>query len=71
MSDSPIRLGVKGQPCCHCLVACTLLIMDNLSDFAPIAFDHTKTLGGSEECVFKSKPVAIEVERQESRLAAA
>lgn len=37
-----------------------LLIVDNLSDFAHLAFVHTKTLGGTEEYAFKSKPVAIE-----------
>ena len=37
-----------------------LLIVDNLSDFAHLAFVHTKTLGGSEEYAFKSKPTAIE-----------
>jgi phenylpropionate dioxygenase-like ring-hydroxylating dioxygenase large terminal subunit len=37
-----------------------LLIVDNLSDFAHLAFVHTKTLGGSEEYAFKSKPLAIE-----------
>jgi phenylpropionate dioxygenase-like ring-hydroxylating dioxygenase large terminal subunit len=37
-----------------------LLIVDNLSDFAHLAFVHTKTLGGSEEYAFKSRPAAIE-----------
>jgi vanillate O-demethylase monooxygenase subunit len=37
-----------------------LLIVDNLSDFAHLAFVHTKTLGGSEEYAYKSKPLAIE-----------
>jgi phenylpropionate dioxygenase-like ring-hydroxylating dioxygenase large terminal subunit len=36
------------------------LIVDNLSDFAHLAFVHTKTLGGTEEYAFKSKPVAVE-----------
>ncbi|MEO7405033.1 MAG: aromatic ring-hydroxylating dioxygenase subunit alpha [Burkholderiales bacterium] len=36
------------------------LIVDNLSDFSHLAFVHTKTLGGSEEYAFKTKPVAIE-----------
>ena len=36
------------------------LIVDNLSDFAHLAFVHAKTLGGSEEYAFKTKPVAIE-----------
>jgi vanillate O-demethylase monooxygenase subunit len=37
-----------------------LLIVDNLSDFSHLAFVHTKTLGGTEEYAFKSKPVAVE-----------
>src|SRR5258708_28149585 len=37
-----------------------LLIVDNLSDFAHLAFVHTKTLGGSEAYAYKSKPTAIE-----------
>jgi len=37
-----------------------LLIVDNLADFAHLAFVHTKTLGGSEEYAFKSKPTAID-----------
>jgi vanillate O-demethylase monooxygenase subunit len=37
-----------------------LLIVDNLSDFVHLAFVHTKTLGGSEEYAYKTKPVAIE-----------
>lgn len=37
-----------------------LYIVDNLSDFAHLAFVHTHTLGGSEEYAFKTKPVAIE-----------
>jgi len=37
-----------------------LLIVDNLSDFAHLAFVHTHTLGGTEEYAFKTKPVAVE-----------
>jgi len=37
-----------------------LLIVDNLSDFAHLAFVHTNTLGGSEEYAYQTKPVAIE-----------
>ena len=37
-----------------------LLIVDNLCDFAHLAFVHTNTLGGSEEYAYKTKPVAIE-----------
>ena len=43
-----------------------LLIVDNLSDFAHLAFVHTKTLGGSEEYAYVTKPIAIE--RLERRL---
>jgi vanillate O-demethylase monooxygenase subunit len=37
-----------------------LLIVDNLSDFAHLAFVHTKTLGGSEEYAYVTKPLAME-----------
>ncbi len=37
-----------------------LLIVDNLSDLAHLAFVHTQTLGGSEEYAYVSKPAAIE-----------
>jgi len=37
-----------------------LLIVDNLSDFAHLAFVHTNTLGGSEDYAYVTKPVAIE-----------
>jgi vanillate O-demethylase monooxygenase subunit len=37
-----------------------LLIVDNLSDFAHLAFVHTRTLGGSEDYAYKTKPLAIE-----------
>ncbi len=37
-----------------------LLIVDNLSDLAHLAFVHTNTLGGSEEYAYKSKPAAVE-----------
>ncbi|MCZ4316173.1 aromatic ring-hydroxylating dioxygenase subunit alpha [Comamonadaceae bacterium G21597-S1] len=37
-----------------------LLIVDNLSDFAHLAFVHTHTLGGSEDYAYKTRPVAIE-----------
>ena len=49
-----------------------LLIVDNLSDFAHLAFVHTKTLGGSEEYAYSPKPIAIErLERRLSRRALA
>jgi vanillate O-demethylase monooxygenase subunit len=37
-----------------------LLIVDNLSDLAHLAFVHTNTLGGSEEYAYKSKPPKVE-----------
>lgn len=37
-----------------------LLIVDNLSDFAHLAFVHTNTLGGSEEYAYVTRPVAVE-----------
>ncbi|WP_322867461.1 aromatic ring-hydroxylating dioxygenase subunit alpha [Aquicoccus sp. G2-2] len=50
----------KGIPAYIHYDANYLLIIDNLSDFAHLAFVHTNTLGGSEEYAFKTKPVAIE-----------
>lgn len=55
--DSPDWRGLPGYM--H-YDANYLLIVDNLSDFAHLAFVHAKTLGGSEEYAFKSKPVAVE-----------
>ena len=55
--DSPDWRGLPG--CLH-YDANYLLIVDNLSDFSHLAFVHAKTLGGSEEYAFKSKPVAVE-----------
>jgi vanillate O-demethylase monooxygenase subunit len=37
-----------------------ILIVDNLSDLAHLAFVHTKTLGGSEEYAYVTKPAVIE-----------
>jgi vanillate O-demethylase monooxygenase subunit len=37
-----------------------MYIVDNLSDFAHLAFVHTNTLGGSEEYAYTTKPVAVE-----------
>jgi phenylpropionate dioxygenase-like ring-hydroxylating dioxygenase large terminal subunit len=37
-----------------------LLIVDNLSDFSHLAFVHTRTLGGSEEYAYETKPVVVE-----------
>jgi len=50
----------KGLPAYLHYDANYLLIVDNLSDFAHLAFVHTKTLGGSEEYAFVTKPVAVE-----------
>jgi len=50
----------RGRPDYMHYKANFLLIVDNLSDFAHLAFVHTKTLGGSEEYAYKSKPTAIE-----------
>ncbi len=36
------------------------LIVDNLADFAHLAFVHTHTLGGSEDYAFKAKPQSVE-----------
>ena len=52
--------GWRGHPGYLHYDANYLLIVDNLADFAHLAFVHTKTLGGSEEYAFKSKPTAIE-----------
>lgn len=37
-----------------------LFIVDNLSDFAHLAFVHTHSLGGSEEYAYQTKRIAIE-----------
>ena len=50
----------SGQPGYMHYAADYRLIVDNLSDFAHLAFVHTHTLGGSEEYAFKTKPVAVE-----------
>jgi len=44
-----------------------LLIVDNLSDFAHLAFVHTNTLGGSEEYAYETK--AIEIDRLDNGFA--
>ena len=51
--------GWRGLPGYMHYDANWLLIVDNLSDFAHLAFVHTNTLGGSEEYAFKTKPVEI------------
>jgi phenylpropionate dioxygenase-like ring-hydroxylating dioxygenase large terminal subunit len=50
----------KGIPAYLHYDANYLLIVDNLSDFAHLAFVHTRTLGGSEEYAFVTKPTALE-----------
>jgi phenylpropionate dioxygenase-like ring-hydroxylating dioxygenase large terminal subunit len=50
----------KGIPAYLHYDANYLLIVDNLSDFSHLAFVHTKTLGGSEEYAYVSKPKPIE-----------
>ena len=50
----------RGKPDYMHYKANFLLIVDNLSDFAHLAFVHTQTLGGSEEYAFKTKPVVVE-----------
>ena len=50
----------KGLPAYLHYDANYLLIVDNLSDFSHLAFVHTKTLGGSEEYAYVSKPTVIE-----------
>lgn len=52
--------GWRGLPAYLHYEANWLLIVDNLSDFAHLAFVHTNTLGGSEEYAYQTKPVAIE-----------
>ena len=50
----------RGEPAYLHYDANWLLIVDNLADFAHLAFVHTNTLGGSEEYAYKTKPVAVE-----------
>ena len=58
---APLREpGWRGEPAYLHYDANWLLIVDNLSDFAHLAFVHTKTLGGSEEYAYTTKPVAVE-----------
>ena len=52
--------GWKGIPAYLHYDANYLLIVDNLSDFSHLAFVHTRTLGGSEEYAFVSKPTVVE-----------
>ena len=50
----------RGMPAYLHYDANWLLIVDNLSDFAHLAFVHTKTLGGSEEYAYQTRPLNIE-----------
>jgi len=50
----------KGLPGYMHYDASYLLIVDNLSDLAHLAFVHTHTLGGSEEYAYVSKPASID-----------
>jgi len=50
----------KGIPAYLHYDANYLLIVDNLSDFSHLAFVHTRTLGGSEEYAFVTKPTLVE-----------
>jgi vanillate O-demethylase monooxygenase subunit len=50
----------KGIPAYLHYDASYLLIVDNLSDLAHLAFVHTRTLGGSEEYAYVTKPVNVE-----------
>jgi vanillate O-demethylase monooxygenase subunit len=50
----------KGLPGYLHYDASYLLIVDNLSDLAHLAFVHTATLGGSEEYAYVSKPASID-----------
>ncbi len=50
----------KGIPAYLHYKANYLLIVDNLSDFSHLAFVHTRTLGGSEEYAFVTKPTVVE-----------
>jgi len=50
----------KGIPAYLHYDANYLLIVDNLSDFSHLAFVHTRTLGGSEEYAFVTKPTVVE-----------
>jgi vanillate O-demethylase monooxygenase subunit len=52
--------GWKGIPAYLHYDANYMLIVDNLSDLAHLAWVHKNTLGGSEEYAFVTKPVNIE-----------
>jgi phenylpropionate dioxygenase-like ring-hydroxylating dioxygenase large terminal subunit len=58
----------KGLPAYLHYDANYLLVVDNISDFSHLAFVHTRTLGGSEEYAYVSKPVAVEKHERGFRL---
>ena len=58
----------KGLPAYLHYDANYLLIVDNLSDFAHLAFVHTNTLGGSEEYAFVTKPIVVEKQERGFRV---
>ena len=58
----------KGLPAYLHYDANYLLIVDNLSDFAHLAFVHTHTLGGSEEYAYVTKPVVVEKQERGFRV---
>ena len=59
----------KGIPAYLHYDANYILIVDNLSDLAHLAWVHKDTLGGSEEYAFVSKPINIEKNARGYRLA--
>ncbi len=61
--------GWKGIPAYLHYDANYILIVDNLSDLAHLAWVHKDTLGGSEEYAFVSKPINIEKNERGYRLA--
>ncbi len=63
-----IRTGKASRPICT-TTRSYILIVDNLSDLAHLAWVHQDTLGGSEEYAFVSKPINIEKNERGYRLA--
>src|SRR5207244_12158378 len=45
-----------------------LLIVHNLSDFSHLAFVHTRTLGGTEEYAYVTKPTVVEKQERGFRV---
>jgi phenylpropionate dioxygenase-like ring-hydroxylating dioxygenase large terminal subunit len=52
--------GWRGVPDHMHYDANDLLIVDNLSDFALLAFVHTRTLGGSEDYAYKTRHIDVQ-----------